>query len=63
MESDRSTVGENESPPTCSFEGAWAWDATMVWMIAGLIVLVIVAQRNTKRGINMSKIHAEIPPP
>jgi amino acid transporter len=40
-----------------------AWDVSMLWMLIGILIFVYFAAKNEKRGINITQIYGEIPPP
>ena len=40
-----------------------AWNVSLVYMIIGILVFVYYAAKNERRGINISRIYGEIPPP
>lgn len=40
-----------------------AWNVTVLWMLAGMIIVVYYFSRNQKRGIRIMDIFSEIPPP
>ena len=40
-----------------------AWNVSIIWMIIGVFIFVYFAEKNEKRGINLTKIYGEIPPP
>ena len=40
-----------------------AWDVSILWMLIGILIFVYFAARNERRGINITQIYGEIPPP
>jgi amino acid transporter len=40
-----------------------AWNVSEIWMIIGIIVFVYYARKNSKRGISVTAIFGEVPPP
>ena len=40
-----------------------AWDTSILWMAIGVVIFVYYAARNERRGINITQIYGEIPPP
>jgi len=39
------------------------WDVSILWMAIGVLVFVYFAAKNERRGINITQIYGEIPPP
>jgi amino acid transporter len=40
-----------------------AWNVSILWMMIGIIIFVYFTVKNDRRGINISQIFGEIPPP
>ena len=40
-----------------------AWNVSILWMLLGVFVFVYFVVKNEKRGIKMTQIFGEIPPP
>jgi amino acid transporter len=40
-----------------------AWNVTMLWLVVGVIIFFYYAAKNERRGINITQIYGEIPPP
>jgi hypothetical protein len=40
-----------------------AWNVSVLWMLVGVLVFVFFLAKNEKRGIKMTAIYGEIPPP
>lgn len=40
-----------------------AWNVSVLWMAVGVLIFVYFVRKNEKRGINITQIYGEIPPP
>jgi amino acid transporter len=40
-----------------------AWNATIVWIIIGVLIYMVLVRKLEKRGININQVYGEIPPP
>jgi hypothetical protein len=40
-----------------------AWNVTILWMAAGILIFVYYVHKLEKRGINITQVYGEIPPP
>jgi hypothetical protein len=40
-----------------------AWNVSEIWMIIGIFVFIFYAYKNSKRGISVTGIFGETPPP
>ena len=40
-----------------------AWDVSVLWMFVGILVFVYYLHMSDKRGINITQIYGEVPPP
>jgi APA family basic amino acid/polyamine antiporter len=40
-----------------------AWNVSEIWMIIGIVIFVYYARKNSKRGISVTAIFGEVPPP
>jgi APA family basic amino acid/polyamine antiporter len=40
-----------------------AWNVTEIWMVIGVLIFVYYARKNYKRGISVTAIFGEVPPP
>jgi len=40
-----------------------AWNVSILWMLIGVLIFVYFAAKNERRGINITQIYGEIPPP
>jgi amino acid transporter len=40
-----------------------SWNITVLWMLIGILTFVYFTAKNERRGINITQIYGEIPPP
>jgi hypothetical protein len=40
-----------------------AWNVSILWMLLGVLVFVYFVVKNEKRGIKITQIYGEVPPP